>query len=895
MHFERFWKILGLRLRSLFHRRQIECDLTEEFDYHLNKRIEEGLQQGLSPEEARYAALRAMQGLEQHKEQCRDARRVNLLENFAQDLRYAARMLRKKPGFTLVAVLSLALGIGANAAVFSLLDNLLLTKLPVRDADSLYQLIVTHRTQVSNAFSYTDYENLRTGFDIFDGVTAWRHSEFDAQVDQIPMRLHAALVTGSFYRFMRVTPALGRLIEAGDDTLGGAGVAVLGYGFWQRQFSGDPGVLGKVIQLQGSPFTIIGVTPRDFGGAEVDYPRDVTLPVHAIKRYDPKDIGLENPGMYQFSVLVRLIPGVSMESARPVLRDVWPRLSQGESNPADSWTQKLDIQPGSAGVSRVRDEFSRALIVLMVLVGLVLVITCANLANLLLARAMGRKKEIAVRLAIGAARGRLIRQSLTESLLLAVIGGGAALLLAGWMTRALLLFLPQDRAGYLRFQADPRMLLFAAALTVGTALLFGLLPAFQAVKVPLNLVINEAGRTPGTGRRSWIARAVVAAQVSICVVLVIGAFLFTRSLQNISRTDLGFRRQGLLLVDLNTAKAGILGERNDVLYQQLLTELNQTPGIASASCSNMIPLSGRQWWDPAVVPGYTAARDEVTTIYLNQVAPDYFRTLGIPVLEGREFTIADVKGTRRVAVVNQSFARRYFQGRNALGRGFTAGNSGWAILTNLEIVGVVADTKYSDPREKQKDQVYVALYQGTRDMAGTLEVRLGPGVSVETGTNQIRAIVNRIGSGVETDIRPYDTVFDRALQRDRMVALLSGLFGLLGVLLACIGLYGIVTQSVTARTAEIGIRMTLGARWWQVEWMVLRETLMPVAAGVGIGMPLALAAAQLAAGLLYGLTPFDPGAIAGTAALLVAVGAASAWIPARRASRIAPLAALRQD
>src|SRR5579863_3035197 len=273
MHFERFWKILGLRLRSLFHRRQIECDLTEEFDYHLNKRIEEGLQQGLSPEEARYAALRAMQGLEQHKEQCRDARRVNLLENFAQDLRYAARMLRKKPGFTLVAVLSLALGIGANAAVFSLLDNLLLTKLPVRDADSLYQLIVTHRTQVSNAFSYTDYENLRTGFDIFDGVTAWRHSEFDAQVDQIPMRLHAALVTGSFYRFMRVTPALGRLIEAGDDTLGGAGVAVLGYGFWQRQFSGDPGVLGKVIQLQGSPFTIIGVTPRDFGGAEVDYPR----------------------------------------------------------------------------------------------------------------------------------------------------------------------------------------------------------------------------------------------------------------------------------------------------------------------------------------------------------------------------------------------------------------------------------------------------------------------------------------------------------------------------------------------------------------------------------------------------------------------------------------------
>jgi predicted permease len=886
---------LRLRLRSLFQKRQVENELDEEFDYHLTRRTEEYLQQGLCPEDARYAALRAMQGMEQNKERCRDARRVNWLEHLIQDLRYAMRMLWKKPVFTLVAILSLALGIGANAAVFSLLDDLLLTKLPVPDADNLYQLIVTHRTQVANAFSYPDYEKLRTGFDIFENVTAWRHQEVDGQVDQAPMRLHAALVTGSFHKFMRVKPALGRLIEDGDDTLSGAGVAVLGYGFWQRQFSGDASVLGKVIQVQGAPFVVIGVTPRDFGGAEVDYPRDVTLPVHAMKRYDPADISLETPGTYQFSVLVRLKPGVTMQSARPMLRDVWPSLAQGEAPLApDGWRQKLDIQPGSAGVSHVRNEFSRALVVLMVLVGLVLLITCANLANLLLARAMGRKKEIAVRLAIGASRGRLIRQSLTESLLLAVLGGGGALLLAGWLTRALLQFLPRADAGYLKFQADHSMLLFATALTVGTALLFGLLPAFQAVRVPLNLVMNEAGRVPGTGRSSWIARGVVAGQVAVCVVLVIGAFLFTRSLQNISRAELGFSRGGLLLLDVNTIKAGIRGERNDVFYQNLLTELNQTPGILSASCSRIIPLTGSQWWDPAVVPGYLPARDEMTTAYINQVAPDYFRTLRIPVLEGREFTAADVRGSRRVAVVNQSFVRRFFQGRNALGRGFSVGDRKFPILTDLEIVGVVADTKYTDPRETQKDLVYLALYQGV-EMSGTFEVRFGPGVSVEKGTEQVRAIVNRIGSGVEADIRPFDTVFDRALKRDRMVALLSGLFGALGVVLACIGLYGIVSQSVTARTAEIGIRMTLGARWWQVEWMVLRETLAPVAAGIVIGMPLALAAAQLLNGLLFGLTPFDPGSFAGTAVLLVVVGVASAWIPARRASRIAPLVALRQD
>ncbi len=895
---------LPLRLRSLFRRSRVERELDEEFQYHLDRLIGQNLAQGMAPEDARYAALRRMDGVAQRQEECRDTRRVRLVENFIQDLRFAARILRKKPAFTLVAILSLALGIGVNTAVFSLLNTLLLTKLPVRDPDKLYQLIVTHRIATGNAFSYTNYEKLRTAFDFFEDVAAWSNRDFELQVDQTPLRAHGALATGSFYGFMGVKPAIGRLIEPSDDTVGNASVAVLGYGFWQRQFSADPGVLGKVIRVEGAPFTVIGVTSPEFGGAEIDNPRDVTLPLHAIKRYNPADRTLENPGSYSFAVLVRLKPGTTMESARPVLRDLWPRLDEFESQAgSDSWRQKLDIQPGGFGVSRVRSEFSQALLILMILVALVLLIVCANLANLLLARGLARRKEIAVRLAIGANRTRLIRQSLTESLLLAAIGGAAGIVLATWITRGLLLFLPQNEAGFLAFQLDYRMLLFAMGATLGTALLFGLLPAFQAVRFPLNVVMSDAGRVPGAARRPWLSRAVVAAQVSVCLVLVIASLLFTKSLQNISRAGLGFQRENLFLVDVNLARAGIRGEQNDLFYKRLLDQLNDTPGILSASCSRVTPVAGARWWDPAVVPGYVPARDEMTTVYMNQVSPAYFRTMGIPLLGGREFTAADDKKSRRVAIVSQSFARRYYRGQNPLGRVFSTGtgaaspsNERYAIFRDLQIVGVVADTKYSDPHEEQKDLMYIASYQaGLFDITGALEVRTAPGVSADALAKQVRAMVNRLGSGLTADVRPYNSVFERSLQRDQMLALLSGLFGILGAALACIGLYGIMAQSVASRTGEIGIRMTLGAKSWQVEWLVLREALVLVGIGVAIGVPLALASTQFARGLLYNLQPSDPAALLMGGLFLLVVGAGAAWFPARRASRIDPIGAIRYE
>jgi predicted permease len=396
-------------------------------------------------------------------------------------------------------------------------------------------------------------------------------------------------------------------------------------------------------------------------------------------------------------------------------------------------------------------------------------------------------------------------------------------------------------------------------------------------------------------------RVVVAAQVAVSMVLVATSLMFAKSLQNISNTDLGFKRDNLLLADLNLAGAGIRGEQKDIFLKHLLDNLNAAPGIASASLSRLTPLSGLQWWDVAAVPGYTPARDEATTIYINQVTPAYFQTLGIPLVEGREFTPSDDHGSRRVAIVSQSFARRFYQDRPALGRVFSVGpgagaDPNYEMFRNLQIVGIVADTKYSDPHEAQKDVVYFASYQaGIFDMRGSLEIRLAPGANGSQGSKQIRNEVNRLASGLEADIRPYSSVFERSLQRDRLLAVLAGIFGLVGLVLACIGLYGVMAHTVAARTGEIGIRMTLGARGLQVEWMVVREALLLAGTGAIVGVPLALASGQLARGLLYGLEPSDQVVFAASLGIMIVVSAAAAWIPARRAARVDPMFALRHE
>jgi len=809
------------------------------------------------------------------------------------DIRYALRMLRNSPGFTLVAATSLALGIGANTALFSLVDTLLLKKLPVRDPDGLYQLTVTHRIGTGNNFSYPDFQKLRDGFELFSGVCAWRTGSSAVDLGEGPQLARTAMVSGEFFQLLGVTPAIGRLIAPDDDVAGGSGAVVISHAFWERRFARNPNILGRTIRVEKVPLTIVGVTPPDFFGAEVGESPDVTFPIHTYERINPGRDLLRRAGNYWLRVMARLKPGVSVGSARPVLLSVWPRLQELDGpKPVDGWTQKLHIEPGNTGYSEVRIEFSYALLLLMSLVALVLLIACANIANLLLTRAAARQKEISVRLALGAGRGRLLRQWLTESLLLAGLGGAMGLLIARWSTGLLLLFLPRGDNAFLNFQLNPRILMFTALLTFLTAILFGLLPALRATRLAPGYVLKESGRGLGGGRRGWLARCVVIAQIAVSLVLVIGAGLFARSLRNLSSMNAGFSRENLLLVDTNPAAAGYQGARVGGFYKQLLERLNTMRGVESASMSSITPISGNAWWDPLDVPGYLPPPGETTTAYLNAISPRYFETLGTPFVSGRDFSERDVTGSPRVAIVNESFARRFFRADNPIGKIFSVARN--VDMRNLEIVGVVKDSRYSNLREKPKELVYMALYQFGDGVGGTIELRLKPGASASV-SSEIRKIIASLGQEIPVEIRQFDEQISRSLRQDRMVAMLSGFFGLLGLALASIGLYGVMAYTVSCRTSEIGIRMALGAARRDVLWLVLRETIVLAVIGALIGTPAALAASRLISTQLFGLSAADPLTISISLVAILSVAILAGYLPARRASGVDPTVALRYD
>jgi putative ABC transport system permease protein len=810
------------------------------------------------------------------------------------DVGYALRMLRKSPSFTLVAVASLALGIGANTALFSLVDTLLLKKLPVRDPDGLYQLTVTHRTGTGNDFSYPDFEKLRSSFDLFSGVCAWTMGSASADPGDGPRQVRTALVTGEYYQTLGVSPEIGRLIAPEDDKAGGSGAAVISDAFWRRRFAGSQDVLGKTIRVDKVPLTIVGVTPPDFFGAEVGQYSDITFPVHTYERMNPGRDLLRQASSYWLRVMARLKPGVSPAQARSVLLSVWPRLLEADGPaPVDGWTQKLHIEPGNTGYSAVRLEFSYALLLLMGLMALVLLIACANIANLLLVRATARRQEISVRLALGASRGRLLRQWLTESILLAGLGGALGLLVARWVTALLLLFLPQGGNSFLSFHLNPRVLAFTALLAFLTAILFGLLPALRATRTAPGFILKETGRGLGGGRRGWLTRFVVIAQIAVSLVLVIGAGLFARSLRNLTTMDAGFRRERLLLVDTNPAGAGYKGPRAGAFYRQLLERLASVRGVQSASMSSLTPISGGAWWDPAEVPGYVPAPNETTTVYLNAVSPGYFQTLGTALMAGRDFGARDTAGSPRVAIVNESFARRFFPSADPIGKTFSVARN--IDMRNLEIVGVVKDSRYSSLREKPRELVYLALYQFGDGVGGTIAIRLAPEASAAAASSEIRRAVASLGADIPVEIRRFDEQIGRSLQQDRMVAMLSGFFGLLGLFLAAIGLYGVMAYTVSCRTGEIGVRMALGAGRPAVLWLVLRETLLLAGAGALIGAPAALAASRLVATQLFGLSAADPLTISVSTLTILSVAILAGYIPARRASGVDPTVALRYE
>jgi putative ABC transport system permease protein len=890
---------IPLRLRSLFRRRQVELELDEELRYHLERQIEELINNGMTKEEARYAALRALGGIEQRKEECRDMRSLRLIEELLQDLRYGLRTLRKSPGFTTVAVLTLAFGIGANTAIFSLVDPILIKSLPVKNPEGLVILkTVNQRGEDGIELSYPLFEQLRARTQVFSGVIATnsvRATEMIAEIGSPREKARLQLVSGEYFQVLGVNAIIGRTLTTADNQAPGAHpVAVLNYHYWQHRYRGDFSVVGKVITLKDQPLTIIGVTTPEFYGAQWGDVPDIWAPLMMVKTLNWRPSDLKDVNVM---VMARLHQGVRVEHAQAAMN-----LFSGQIGEIS----KIVLFPGSQGFMSSRDWLSQPLRVLMAVVGLVLLIACANVANLLLARAARRAPEVAVRLTIGAGRFRLIRQFLTESLLLAGAGTVLGLLFAWWGCRVMLALLseidtPSDISISIGVGAisDFRVLGFTIAVSLFTTLLFGLAPALIATRQDLNAALKRP--TPPRSRLS-LSRTLVIAQVALSLLLLTGAGLFVQTLRNL-RSRVVFAAEHIIHFPIDLRASGYKPEQLPDLTQRILNRLNTTPGVRSTSVES--------WWGThrktqaccIEVEGYNH-RDDDRLVQTKGVKPGYFQTMGLPLLLGRDFSSPEVSAMpekyAKVAIINETMARRYFGRANPLGKHFGWGDprywTGPQFVQRIdqgdpqqfEIVGVAKDTVYDGLREKTPPLIYFP----NQDVDSFVVRAEGPGASLVA---TIRREIQAIDKNLEPDLQVSAQSLDNELFLERLLVKLSTFFALLALLLASIGLFGVMSYDVARRTHEIGIRMALGAQRRAVIFMVMRETMLLVVIGVIIGLSAALATTRLITSLLYGLKPNDPLTIALASMLLLTVAALAGYMPAHRAARADPISALRHD
>jgi predicted permease len=837
-----------------------------------------------------------------------------------QDIRYALRVLAQNRSFAAVAILSLALGIGANTAIFTLIDYIMLRMLPVRAPEQLVVLARNPDKPVTS-FNYPDYRYFRDNNKSYSGVIAT--GEGSATALAVPDEpgaaqvIPTARVSGNYFEVLGVGAAVGRLFTADDNvTEGGHPVVILSYDLWQRRFAGSPRVVGRKVTLNGVPFTVVGVTARGFHGIAVGNHSELYVPIMMMSTLNPPANGWNTRHWWWLNIMARLKPGVSLQTASAELNVLQQQILKAdpEYKPPKAYEKRdpraelMTVLPGSTGWSYFRTQFSKPLTVLMYVVGLVLLIACANVANLLLARAAGRQKEIAVRLAIGAGRGRLVRQLLVETMVVSVLGGLAGLAFAYWGVQVLLNLMPKRAIPIdLHLSPDPRVLGFAFLASLITGLICGLVPALQSTRP--NLVTSLKNETSAARRSRFdLRRALVAAQVAVSLLLLIGAGLFVRSLNNLQSLDPGFRREQVLLVSVNPQASGYKGQRLRDYYDRLTAKTLTWPDVRSASLASITPLQGSRWNSDIAVEGYTFAATEKPYVDFNSVGPRFFETLGIPVIAGREFREqdspaftpdpkpkpdpADKRVGPRVVVVNESFAKRFFKGRSAVGSRMCRDDK-FKMEEAYEIVGVVKDAKYFGLREATEPMVYVPVW---RD--GSSQRQL---VVRTTGDPQrLIASIRKEASLLDSSIPILQTLtmsdqFDNNIAQERMLTTLCGFFGALALLLAAVGLYGVMAHSVTRRIREIGIRMALGARAGEVLWLVLREVIWMVGIGALIGLPTAFALTRLVTAYLFGLTPRDPLSIIGSVLLLLIITAIAGLVPARRATRVDPMIALRYE
>ena len=824
-----------------------------------------------------------------------------------QDVRYALRTLITTPPFTIVVVLTLALGIGANTAIFSLTDQVLLRLLPVKAPEQLVVLdgpgAFQGRTFNDGTFSYPMYRDFRDQNTVFDGVVARFPSPLTLMTGGQSERVSGELVTGNYFDVLGVRAQIGRTFTPDDDrTPGGHPVVILSHNYWTRRFAGNPAVLNRSLAINGLPMTVVGVAAAGFHGIVVGENPDVMVPVAMKAQMTPTWDDLQNRRSRWLTVMARLKAGVSRAQAEAAMNVVYRQINEQEIKeikaPSQSFRERflskhLFLRPGQKGRSDLRQQFSTPIFVLMGMVGLVLLIACANVANLLLARGAARQKEVAIRLALGAGRGAIVRQRLVESLMLSGAGAMLGLAFAWWTGTLLLKTLPFDEAARtLSATPDARVAAFALVAACLTAVLFGLAPALQSTRPVLTSTLkDESGSVVGGTGHARFRKGLVVAQVGLSVLLLAGAALFARSLYNLKTLNPGFQADQLLGFSLNPSLNGYSRERSIALFGQLQDQLSQLPGVRAATASVIALMTDSNWSSTVKVEGYQPKEGEDMNPGVNAVGPAFFATMGQALVAGREFTVKDAAGAPKVAIVNETMAGYFFGKDSPLGH-----RIGWGrgSATDIEIVGVVKDSKTSTLRQQVRRFVYVPYMQ--EDQLGSMTFY----VRARGDASAVGASVRQVAQRVDPNLPIYEmktmaTVMDESLFMERMVAALSVAFGALATLLAAIGLYGVMSYSVARRTREIGIRMALGAERNSVMWLVLKEVTAMVVVGVAVGVPLALALSRIVQSQLFDLSAGDPIAIAGAAAILALVALVAGYLPARRATRVDPMLALRYE
>jgi len=816
-------------------------------------------------------------------------------DEIVQDIRFALRHLLKNPAFTCVAVLSLVLGIGANTAIFSLVDAVMVKMLPVRDPEQLVALDSFTQRGEQRDFSYPLFKYLRERKSSFSGVLAASDGT-SRMAMKMPSsddteQVEVQMVSGEYFQVLGVDAFVGRLLTAEDDQAAGANpVAVLSYNLWQRRFGGEFSVIGQTITVKDQPLTVIGVAPAKFFGEAVGRAPDVWTPLTMQPSLQKGQSYLESPNISWLRIMGRLKTGLNQNQANAEVNNVVWQLKNELNDLGKSALNiaKIDMLSGAQGLAEFRSRFAKPLRILMAVVALVLLIACANVANLLLARATARQKEVAVRHAIGAGRFRLIRQFLTESLILATFGGVLGLLFAWWGSRALLILVSGDSSPIpIDVTPNVRILSFTFAVSVLTALLFGLAPAWIITRPNVSSALKVT--TPARPRLG-LSRLLVVSQVTFSLLLLIGAGLFLKTLHNLRTINLGFQADQLIQARISPRSSGYKPEQYPELNKRLIERLNSTPGIRSASVAGSGFRSGSSRTCCIAVEGYTPGKDEDRQIQVLEVAPGYFSTIGLPLLMGRDFTPSEVENKPgvfpKLAIINETMAHRYYGQANPVGRRFGWGDE--KVVYDTEIVGVARDANYGNLREKTKSLIYYPSEGGT-----LLVVRAG--LDSSTLVSTIRNEIMTVDKTLEPFISTVPQLRDEALVQERMLAKLSSFFGLLALLLAGIGLYGVMSYDVVRRTREIGVRMAVGARGLDVLGMILREALWLVIAGVLLGLLVALMTMKVIASLLFGLEPTDPLTLVMATVVMLAIAAFAGWLPAWRAARIDPVFALRHE